>query len=378
MLSQTIFSLRIGKLVMKILYCSYSQIPSHFANSIAVMKQCDSLNSLTELRSILINGCNANGDNVFSLYGVKPFPLILLPKWVLRHNEFWLKVFVLVYAWIYRPDVVYSRDILLNDWLCRFHINNICEIHQLDQENYNFSLIYKKILRRIMEKRELQAIVCISKSLAEECLEFGVPKKKLAVLHSGIDLVECANIEPAKIPDFFQPHPLAAYVGSLQKGKGIELILQMAELAPDINFLIVGGSQGQISESKNLKHIPQLSHKKALSYMKAADFLLLPLTEQSYKFHSPLKLFEYMAMGKTVIASDNVDIREIITPLETGMLADSTQPEDFIKKIKLVYENPQLKKTLEENSKRQVTQFTWKIRSQKIIALVRGIKYGKK
>ena len=145
----------------------------------------------------------------------------------------------------------------------------------------------------------------------------------------------------------------------------------MAELASDINFLIVGGTAGHVKEMDNLKHIPRVSHEKALAYMKRADFLLLPLTEQSYKFHSPLKLFEYLAMGKSVIASDNADIREIIIPMENGMLADSACPEDFLKKMELVRSQPQLKKHLEENAKHRASQFTWETRAKRIVDLVR-------
>lgn len=355
---------------MKILYSSYSQVPSGFANSIAVMKQCGALNKIAKLRVILVKGDSVEKNDVFSIYGVERFPLILLPKWTLCFQEFGLKVFVLLYALVYRPDMVYSRDIFLNELLCRFHIKNIYEIHQLDQADADFDYLYKKTLLRIMERKELQAVVSISESLAEECVDFGVPKEKLIVMHSGVDLRECDDVAETEIPDFPHVHPLGVYVGSLQKGKGIEQILQMAEMTTDFNFLIVGGKSGQINERENLRHIPRVPHDRALAYMKKADFLLLPLTEQTYKFHSPLKLFEYLSMGKSVIASDNADIREILVPLENGMLADPTQPEDFLKKMDQVCRQPQLKKRLEDNARRRAAQFTWEARADKIIYLI--------
>lgn len=218
---------------MKILYSSFSQIPSSFANSIAVMKQCAALNGVAKLQVILVKGDSVGENDVFSTYGVERFPLILLPKWTLCFREFGLKVFVLLYTLFYHPDIVYSRDILLNEWLCRFHIRNIYEIHQLDQADADFDCLYKKILSRIMKRKELRAVVSISKSLAKECVGFGVPKEKLTVMHSGVDLKECDSVPEAKIPDFPNTHPLAMYVGSLQKGKGIEQILQMAEMTDD-------------------------------------------------------------------------------------------------------------------------------------------------
>ena len=355
---------------MKILYCSYSQIPSVFANSIAVMKQCEALSNQSELQAILIKGDKEETKDVFSAYGVNAFPLLLLPKWMLLFQELGLKVFVVLYALLYRPDVVYSRDILLNDWLCRFHIKNICEVHQLDQEHEDFDLLYKKTLARIMKQKDLHRIVCISESLANECIDFGVPKDKVAVMHSGVDLSECDDVEKVVSSHFTHKDSLAVYAGSLNKGKGVEQIIQMAELSPDINYLIVGGNAGQIKERNNLKHIPRVSHKKAIAYMKSADFLLLPMTEQNYKFHSPLKLFEYLAVGKPVIASDNEDIREIITPMENGMLADSEKPEEFIRIMEQVRDQPRLSEHLEKNAKHSAAQYSWEARADKIINLI--------
>ena len=104
--------------------------------------------------------------------------------------------------------------------------------------------------------------------------------------------------------------------------------------------------------------------------MKSADFLLLPMTEQNYKYHSPLKLFEYLAVGKPVIASDNEDIREIITPMENGMLADSEKPEEFIHIMEQVRDQPRLREHLEKNAKHSAAQYSWEARADKIINLI--------
>lgn len=122
-----------------------------------------------------------------------------------------------------------------------------------------------------------------------------------------------------------------------------------------------------------MRFIPQVAHDRALAYMKRADFLLLPLTEQTYKFHSPLKLFEYLSMGKPVIASDNADIRELLVPLKNGMLANPARPKDFLEKMDQVCRQPQLRNRLEENARRRADQFTWEIRAKKIVCLIRRL-----
>lgn len=357
-------------ITMRILYCSYSKVPSDYANSLAVMKQCDALSKVSDLSVILIKGDNSLDEDVFLKYGVNPFHIILLPQWTLELNELGLRIFVLLYAFFYRPDVVYSRDILLNGWLCYFKIKNIYEIHQLDQEQIGFDCIFKKYLKAIMTQKSLQTIVCISRHLASKCTQFGVPSEKLTVLPSGVDLNECKGASEVRITSFIQQLPLVMYVGSLQKGKGIDIIQQMAQQTTEFNFLIIGGRQGQIQETENLKHIPRISHHQAICYMKSADFLLLPLTEQKYKFHSPLKLFEYMAMGKPIIASDNLDVREIITPMVNGILADPRDPNDFLNKIKYVHTNPRLAKEIGEKALSDAAKYTWDERALRIIHII--------
>ena len=362
---------------MKILYCSYSQIPSEFANSIAVMKQCSALNKVVRLRAVLVRGKFGERKDPFSIYGVAPFPLVLIPKVALRMREFGLKVFVLFYSIIFRPDVVYSRDLILNAWLCRFHINNIYEIHQITQQDSRFDCYYKKQLFRTMLRKELQAVVCISAGLADECIAFGIPKEKLTVLHSSKDVHEIENAPQVQLPSFPAARPLAVYVGSLQNGKGIEQIEAMARMSGNYNFLIVGGKKGDIPEQSNLRHIPHMSHTQALSYMKKADFLLLPMTEQNYKFHSPLKLFEYLSTGKPIIASDNSDVREILKHRQNGMLAQPGNPKDFLDKMDDVRKHPELQKHLLIMSQQSSAAYTWDSRAKKIVYLIRGLQHEK-
>lgn len=362
---------------MKILYCSYSQIPSDYANSIAVMKQCSALNKFVCLRAIFVRGKRSYYKDLFPMYGVASFPLIRVPKVALCMRELGLRLFVLLYSMIFRPDVVYSRDIVLNAWLCRFHICNIYEIHQIVQQDERFDRYYKKLLSKAMLREELKAIVCISKGLADECVAFGIPKEKITVLHSATDTLEIEDTPQIQLPLFSDNRPLAVYVGSLQEGKGIEQIEAMSRMSNNYNFLIVGGKEGDVQQQNNLRHIPHVSHAKALSFMKEADFLLLPMTEQSYKFHSPLKLFEYLSTGKPVIASDTADIREILKHRENGMLAQPGNPKDFLDKMDDVRTDPELQRQLELMSQRSSIAYTWESRAKEIVYLIRRLQNEK-
>lgn len=355
---------------MKILYCSYSQIPSNFANSSAVMQQCAALNAKADLLALLIHG--EPYADVFQHYRVAPFPLILLPKYSLKWNELGLKLALLRYTWRWKPDVVYSRDVILNNWLCKFHVPNVYEIHQLDQDERRFDRYYKNQLRSITDSRYLKGIVCISDALRKECMDFGIPEEKLTVLHSGVSVeYEDSAVADVSMPRFEADKPIAMYVGSLQKGKGIETILKMADISGQYNFLIIGGASGAIQVKKNLKHIPQVSNERARQYMRYADFLLLPMTKQKYKFHSPLKMFEYLSAGKVIIASQNTDLMEILQHGENAMIAQEDNPRDFLSQMDRVCGDPSLRERLCHRAFQTARSHTWDIRAEAICNLLK-------
>lgn len=362
---------------MKVLYCSYSEIPSMYANSIAVMQQCSALSKEVEFRALLIKG--KQGDvNVFEEYSVSEFSLYRMPKWCLKHNEIGLKIALLINVILWHPDVVYTRDILLNEWLCKFHIPNVYEIHQLDMEDEEFDVLFKQILLRVKENIYLKSIVSISETLKHECINWGVCGDKITVLHSGVSIhVSRALVREIHIPEFDKKRPLAIYVGSIQKGKGIDIILKMSGMSDKYNFLIIGGKKGDVMETENLKHIPRVKNELARAYMKKADFLLLPMTEQRYKFHSPLKLFEYLATGKPIIATANEDISEILQHKCNAMLAKEYSPVGFLRCMEEVHNSELLRIRLSENALKTAMEHTWEKRASAINKLLEDIYYEK-
>ncbi len=361
---------------MHILYCSYSVIPSNTANSIAVMKQCSALSKISKLKVILIKGKDYKSVNYCDLYNVEKMELILLPRFMLKFNEMGLKLFTTLYILLYKPQLVYSRDIFLNHFFCKFKINSIYEMHQLTQNDDRFDVKYKKSLKNIIASEYLKKIICISDTLKEECIEFGVDVHKLEVLHSGVDLNEVytkkLSCDLRKM--FLDPNRhMAIYTGSLQPGKGVETIVQMSNLSTNYNYLIVGGQFGEIECKSNLQHIPWCQHEEVIGYLKQADFLILPQVKQKYTFHSPLKLFEYMSVGKVIIASDLPNIKEIIRHGENGLLAEEKNPEDFIKQMDSVIMDIKLKCSLEFAAKETAEKHTWDIRAEKIIYYIKEI-----
>ena len=347
----------------KLLYCSYSCIPSNTANSVAVMKQCAALDKKCDLRIILTKPYG-NVKDYAQVYNVQNLKMIRLPKFMLKVKEYPMILFVLIYVFLFRPDCIYSRDLLINDALSFWGIPSIYEMHQLEQENLIFNRYYQKVLNRVLKRRTQVKIVCISEELKKQCIKRGVPKECMTVLHSGVDLSN--NRSTARE---FSDNPLIMYTGSLQPGKGIEIILEMAEKSPDLKYVIVGGSKEYTYEIPNVKVIPWVNHSEVPKYLMQADILLLPVTNQRYQFFSPLKMFEYLAAEKIIIASDTESVSEILEPGYNALLAKSGDADSFLACVRKVCEDKELQKTIRDNTLRTAQKYTWDIRAERIIKL---------
>jgi glycosyltransferase involved in cell wall biosynthesis len=107
------------------------------------------------------------------------------------------------------------------------------------------------------------------------------------------------------------------YAGTMHQGKGISMILKLAPQLPDCDFHIVGGSKEEIAKYKkgkppeNVIFYGHQPHSDVASYLKAFDIVLAPYQHEALiksgknisRWISPMKVFEYMAAQKPIVAS---------------------------------------------------------------------------
>jgi len=352
-------------------YFSYSVIPELSANSIAVVKQCSSLSRHAKVLLFGIKSPGYQKHDLKAFYGIDDdFEMVLLPKEVLKFGYLPYAVIALLYYFRYRPSFIYTRDIYLSRIFCWARLDNYYEIHQLDHNQDAFDKRFKRMFITLAANRFLKKVVCISNALKQDCERFGVHSKKLAVLHSASDMIrEDALINKPHIGD----RPKVIYTGSTQKGKGIEMIGALAKLHPEYDFIVIGGKKEDLGHffSNNLTHLPWTSPSEVKAHLSRADICLLPNTVQKYKFHSPLKLFDYMALGKAIVASNIVGVNEIIVDQHNGMLVTPGDISGFGAAIRTLLNDTELKFRVEKNALDMARNHTWDKRALSILKLVR-------
>jgi len=151
----------------------------------------------------------------------------------------------------------------------------------------------------------------------------------------------------------------------------------------DDNYLlyVVGGTPKDISDFKEFistNRIPNVivtgyvSPKLIPKYLAAADVLVLPNTSEeaiSRLYTSPLKLFEYMAARRPIVASDLPSVREILNE-ENAILVRSDNPKALADGIQKVLTNEELSKKLAENAFKEVQRYSWEKRAEKILEFI--------
>ena len=108
-------------------------------------------------------------------------------------------------------------------------------------------------------------------------------------------------------------------------------------------------------------------------YQAAADVLVLPNTAQaaiSREHTSPLKLFEYMAAGRPIVASDLPSLREVLRHGDNAWLMQPDDPAALAQGIQHLLAEPALAARLAAQAQEEVQAYTWEQRAANILRFV--------
>jgi glycosyltransferase involved in cell wall biosynthesis len=166
------------------------------------------------------------------------------------------------------------------------------------------------------------------------------------------------------------------YAGYLRRGRGIDNLLMavrsLQERAPDVKLTLVGGfvNEGErliieammedLIDQDKVEYIGTVPHDKALDFIHRADLCVCPFPKEDVFEHAyTLKVPEYLAMGKPVVATDLACMRRLITHGENGFLTRSNEPGELADAIYLLYSDAGLRAHLEKHARQSVLAYDW-------------------
>lgn len=240
---------------------------------------------------------------------------------------------------------------------------------------------FKYNLLRNAKHNNFKLFISISENLKKYWIEQNIPEEKSIALHDGFDkqMFNC-QLSMTKVRDMLslpREKKIITYCGSLYPDRGIENIIQLASKLPNVYFCVIGGTARQkehydnILKSNNMSNVHfvgSIPHSKVALYLNASDVLLALWSDSvpTINYCSPLKIFEYMASGKTIVAHDFVTIKEVLTHNYSALLADHQSFDDLYDKVNdaLTLDTGQLGSNARNEA---FLKYSWEIRAKSIM-----------
>ncbi len=223
--------------------------------------------------------------------------------------------------------------------------------------------------------RYTDGIITVSSALRNRITDIGIDKGKITVIPNAADTdffsPEKANGEEIRERYGLKNKKIVGFVGSFFRWHGIDTMIECAEKViafdKNLHFLIVG--DGEIKNELEIKAASlgvsnlftftgKVPYIEIPDYINAIDIAVMP---GSNWYGSPVKIFEYGAMKKPIIAPDTEPVRDVMVPEEDGILIRPGSKIEFIKAVKQYMEYKDFRDKCAENFHKKVLgKHTWK------------------
>ena len=292
-----------------------------------------------------------------------------------------------------RADLYYTRDALLALWLVLLGCPTACELHR------GASGSARWVLRVIGQRRAFRGVVTVTDSGRRHVEQQGIAPGRVWVAPDGVDLLMYEDLpSPGACRDLLGlpgGRPIIGYIGRLRTmdmEKGVGLLVEALGTFPDSPtapiLLCVGGPPEAASVYRTqalalgiaedrLILMDRVPNAEVPLWIRACDVVTIPSppTEFFARFSSPMKLFEYLAAGVPIVASDLPALREILTHGTNAWLVAPSSASALANGIASVLASDRLASALGRAGKSAAASFAWSSRATGILAAC-GISRG--
>jgi len=365
---------------MEVMYIANTTIPSRSADSIHIIKMCEAFKK-SGLKIVLVIPMDLKSMcskiDIFNFYGINKMFKI---KKILTLPGRGVAVFYLLamcYSIFKRPDIVYTRRVeaAVLAWIS--HKKFILEIHDCLIDKLD-----KFLFKRIADSKYFLKLILISNNLKIKFTKYGFNDKKIKVLPDAVDINIFINKEKP-----LHKRIRIGYGGHLFNGRGIEIIEALAASMNDLDFCLWGGTEDLINYWKNrTKKIKNIYFKGFVKNtilakeLSSCNILVMPYQKEvavfgnkgnTVEWMSPMKMFEYMATGRPIVASNLPVIREILRNDYNAILVTCDDVKEWELAIKRLVNNPDFAKIIGSNARSDVVKkYTWDIRAKEILEIL--------
>ncbi len=354
---------------MKLVYVAGSRIPSDTANSVHVLRMCEALANLGHEVTLLAKQGAEEVDDVFQHYGIATrFRLVVAPF----NNRTGLLGYLRRFSGLPPADLVVGRYLYALLWAQARGQRTVYESHM------PATGARRRLERWYFLRPGVQRHVVITEALRRHYDE---------TTHStpagGRLVIPDAAVDPGPLEPMDAGSGLViGYAGGFYPGRGLELIGQLAAQLPQHRFRLAGGGAEALrsfgfEQADNVDCVGYLPHGRVAEFLAPCDILVAPYQDRitvhgasgdTAAFFSPMKLFEYMALGKAILCSDLPVLHEVFDE-QVGVFVPSSDVQAWADAIVRLDDDRNRLRALGERARlRFLDRHTWEQRAQRVLA----------
>jgi len=367
---------------MKITFIMNVRMPTEKAHGYQIAKMCEAF-ALKHCNVSLIVPMRKNNihEDVFSYYGVRNnFSIKYIPTFdaIAFFNGsragFYLQA--VSFLWALRRKSISRDEIIITrnpEIIWRYGRKG----YRVFYDAHNFPTRGVWFLKRLL--KNVVGIIANSNGTAETFRRAGFTN--VLVVPNAVDLAEFNLTKKCErnALGLSEGH-IAMYVGHLYEWKGVRVVIDVARQSneKDLTFVFVGGTDSDLeryrSETRDTPNVIFLGHrlhKDVPALIKSADVLLLPnipSTQESILYTSPIKMFEYMASGVPIVASDLPSIKEVLNN-KNAFLVKAGDSNELLRGIEQALSDESQERAI--RAREDVKKYTWNARTQKILMFIK-------
>lgn len=392
---------------MKLAYITNVRLPSERANGVQTTQMCAAFASMG-VEVTLYHPHRRNlpefaNTTLWDYYGLprsfkqQPVPCMDLfhlsgRRLWLERPIFWFQTFTFALALSamlvrFPADVYYSRDpfvlALLTLAMPGARQRMVFEAH-----TFSGSAAGSRFRRWALSR--VKGTVAISHALEKLYVGLGLPPEVVITAPDGVDVARFSPARPKAAARTALGLPLGTklvvYTGGLYPGRGLEeLIVAVKNLEAEL--VIVGGKDAEAADrlkayaaeqgARNVRFEGHRPPTEVPSYLAAADILAMPYSRRTVApggvttdWMSPLKMFEYMAAARPIVASDLPALREVLRHRENALLVEPDNAMALADGLRGLLSDTVFADRLATQARCDVEAYTWNNRAQAILRFV--------
>ena len=281
-------------------------------------------------------------------------------------------------------------------YIVEYNGSEISMRRSFDGQGYRYEKVYLEAERAAFEQATLISVV--SEPIKEDLVRRGVAAQKILVNPNGVDpdvykpLPEAQRNKLRQTLAFDTAHCVIGFTGTFGGWHGIDVLAEaiprICEQCPEARFLLIGDGNykhlvdTQVSTHRltdRVRRMGRVPQKEGARLLSACDIYVSPHSSHmvdSKFFGSPTKIFEYMAMGQGIVASDLEQIGQVLSPAlrpadwiaaqlavtnQRAVLCVPGKVDEFVEAVVQLVRYPEIGQTLGANARQAVLrQYSWR------------------